>query len=217
VLWKRLAVAAAVVLLAPSAHAQDEAPKRDRPPGDARERVKEDRVRVGPLLGIGFPRPLQIEGLVKIGGIVGLGLEYGFLPNVSISGVEASFKGVAGDFRLFPFKNALFVGARVGRQWLDGSGTLTIASASYRESMAAAAWFVNPRIGFLHTFGSGITIGIDAGIQLPIAATYERSGPATAAGLAQNTDVDRSLHAIASTLGNGVTPTVDLMRIGFLF
>jgi hypothetical protein len=217
VLWKKIAVASALVLLAPSAHAEDEAPRKDRRPAEARERVKEDRVRIGPLLGIGFPRPLQIEGLVKIGGLVGLGLEYGFLPNVSISGVEASFKGVAGDFRFFPFKNALFIGARIGRQWLDGSGTLTIAGASYTEAMAAAAWFVNPRIGFLHTFGGGMTIGIDAGIQLPIGATYERSGPATAAGLAQNTDVDRSLRAIASTLGNGVTPTVDLMRIGFLF
>jgi hypothetical protein len=214
-----MAVAAAVALLAPTAHAQDDAPKAkgDRPAAAARERAKEDRVRVGPLVGVGFPRPFEIEGLVKIGDLVALGLEYGFLPKVSVSGVEASFKGLAGDFRLFPFKNALFIGARVGRQWLDGSGTLTIAGASYTEAMAAATWFVNPRIGLLHTFESGITIGVDAGVQLPIGPTYERSGPATAAGLAQNTDVDRSLHAVARTLGNGATPTVDLMRIGFLF
>jgi hypothetical protein len=172
---------------------------------------------VGPLVGLGFPRPLLIEGLVKIGRLVGVGLEYGFLPSLSVSGVEASFKGLAADFRLFPFKNAFFVGTRAGHQWLDGSGTLTIAGVSYTETVAAATWFFNPRLGFLHTFGSGVTIGVDAGVQLPIAPSYERGGPATALGLAQNTDVDRSLHDVARALGNGVTPTIDLMRVGFLF
>jgi len=217
--------ALAVLAFAHAAQAQDSrdtppttgALPGDRPVEEARDRDRGEVLRIGPLVGVGFPRPLQIEGMVKIAKVVGLGVEYGFLPKISVAGVEASFKGVAGDLRIFPFKNAFFIGARGGRQWLDGSGTLTVGGIAYTEAMAAATWFINPRIGFLHTFESGLTIGIDAGVQLPVGPTYERTGPATSLGLAENTDIDRSLRTAANTLGNGVTPTVDLLKVGFLF
>ena len=79
------------------------------------ERVKEmsapngfsedrDHVRVGPLVGLGLPRPLAIEALVKIERVVGLGIEYSFLPRMNLFGVDTTFYAVAADLRLFPFR-----------------------------------------------------------------------------------------------------------------
>ncbi len=170
------------------------------------------------MVGVGFPRPIAIEAFAKIERVVGVGLEYGFLPTISVLGADVSFKGVSADLRLFPFRGAFFIGARVGRQWLDAQTSVSVARfGSITETMAAATWFVNPRIGFLHTFESGITLGVDAGIQLPINPTYERDGPATALGYGNPNNINQTLASVAGALGNNVTPTFDALRVGFLF
>ncbi len=178
-----------------------------------------DRLHLGPLVGVGFPRPLAIEGFARVSRYVGVGVEYSFLPRVDLFGASTSFKAAAADLRIFPFKNSFFIGMRVGRQWLDAKATATLAaggsSTELTESMDASTWFVNPRVGFLHRFDSGITLGVDAGVQLPIAPTFTRAGPATSAGLTSETD--RVLARVAGALGNDVTPTIDLLRVGFLF
>ncbi len=196
----------------------------DRVPADADRAgnagvMRTAPLRFGPLVGLGFPRPLAIEGFARISDFVGVGVEYSFLPRVDLFGASTSFKAVAADLRVFPFKGSFFIGLRAGRQWLDATATATLAingmSSELTESMDASTWFLNPRIGFLHRFESGITLGIDAGIQLPIAPSFTRAGPATSAGL--TSDTDRTLASVAGALGNDVTPTVDLLRVGFLF
>lgn len=196
-----------------------EAMAADRPIKPEREQKEQpEHLRLGPLVGIGFPRPLAVEGFVKIEKTVGLGVEYSFLPRTTIAGASTRFDAVAVDARWFPFKGGFFIGLRGGRQWLTGSMTLNVQGlGSFTESADAATWFINPRLGFLYTWDSGITVGIDAGVQLPISPTYVRSGPATAAGLAENAQTDQTLRTIANTLGNDVTPTLDLFRLGFLF
>ncbi len=185
---------------------------------EPRDQERAEHFRIGPLVGVGFPRPFAIEGFAKLEKLVGVGIEYSFLPRMSFVNVDTSFKAFAGDLRVFPFKGAFFIGARMGRQWLDAQALVTAGPlGTFAESMAASTWFVNPRAGFLHTFDSGITVGIDAGVQLPINPTFERSGRATDAGLASQTGIDDTLLAVANGLGNSMTPTVDLLRLGFLF
>lgn len=210
---------AAALALAPARAFADEArPPSDRPSESAKKKEDTDGLRFGPVVGLGFPRPFSLEGLVKIDRVVSLGLEYSFLPKNTIANVTTRFDAVAIDGNWHPFRGGFFIGARAGRQWLSGSATLRVQNlGSFTESADAATWFLNPRIGYLYTWSSGVTLGIDAGVQLPIGATYERSGPATSAGLAQGTQVDSTLRQVAKTLGNDVTPTVDLFRIGFLF
>jgi hypothetical protein len=194
----------------------DEIRVPERPEERARE--KPEHFRIGPLVGVGFPRPLAIGGFAKVERLVGVGLEYSFLPRVNVRNVDTGFNAVALDLRVFPFRGAFFIGARAGRQWLDAKASLQAGRfGSFTESMEAATWFVNPRAGFLYTFDNGITIGIDAGIQLPINPTYRRTGAATEAGVASQFDVDGTLVAVANALGNNPTPTIDLLRLGFLF
>lgn len=220
-----LSAAALVTFVASSAGAADTqgptAPaargERGSSEGRGADRPTE-HFRLGPIVGVGFPRPLAVEAFGKIERLVGVGFEYSFLPNVTVLGADVSFKGAAADVRVFPFRGALFVGARVGRQWLDAKTSILVPRyGSFTETMEAATWFINPRIGFLHTFDSGITMGLDAGVQLPIHPTYERSGPATERGLGNPNNINQTLASIAGALGNNVTPTVDLLRLGFLF
>jgi hypothetical protein len=212
-------------LLEPSARAdQGQAPPAtktstkspsDRPAGEKPPETDHDAFRIGPLVGLGFPRPFALEGFVKVGGVVGGGFEYSFLPQMTVSNVVTSFQALAADFRVFPFKGSFFLGLRVGRQWLDGSTTVTIGPVSVPQGMEATTWFLNPRLGFLHRWGSGITLGIDAGVQLPIGADFHRSG--LGAGTDATASVDKTLKAVADALGNKPTPTVDILRLGFLF
>jgi hypothetical protein len=184
----------------------------DRGGDDDGSRAKKDdeHFRIGVLGGVGFPRPLAIEAMVKVEKMLGLGLEYSALPDLSISGVETSYYAVAGTARFFPFKDAFFIGLRVGRQHVGGDANVTIAPyGTYKESVTVDSTFLNPRIGFLWTWSPGFTVGIDAGIQVPVGATVASSLPA-------GTQVDKQVMDIAQTLGNSTLPTLDLLKLGIL-
>lgn len=202
----------ALVLFSSAARAET---GQDRPPSEVVEHESDDAeaFRIGAIGGVGFPHPLAIEGLIKIEGVLALGVEYSVFPKTNIAGVDTSLWAIAGDARLFPFKNGFFIGVRAGHQVLTGTATVNLAAyGSYSESGTAETWFVNPRIGFLWTWRSGITVGIDAGVQLPIGASLTTTLPD---GLPPQ--VSGTIASVANTFGNGVTPTIDLLRIGFLF
>jgi hypothetical protein len=212
-----LALALSTSLGASSAHAEtsEATPERDRPSSGPTDRSDEDSeaVRIGAVAGVGFPRPLAIEALVKFDGVLALGVEYSTLPKTTIVGADTTFWAIAADARLFPFRNGFFIGLRGGRQVLTATATANLgALGTYAESGEANTWFVNPRIGFLWTWHNGFTVGIDAGVQVPIGPSLTTTLPA---GLPPQ--VDSTIASIANTFGNGVTPTVDLLRVGFLF
>ncbi|HEV3189945.1 MAG TPA: hypothetical protein VGY54_05585 [Polyangiaceae bacterium] len=208
----------AVILWAPSVGAQGRGEERSaaldsRIDATAGEHAAEiaKPLRIGALAGVGFPRPLAFEGMVRFGDIVALGVEYGTSPTVSISGVNVTMWSLSGDFRLFPFGGSFFLGFRAGYQQLAASTTITIAPLGpVAESATLDTYFVNPRIGLLWTLGPGITLGTEAGVQVPISSNFATTVPASV--LALSPDTDRAVR----TLG-GVLPTVDLLRIGVLF
>jgi hypothetical protein len=53
---------------------------------------------------------------------------------------------------------------------------------------------------------------IDAGVQVPTHPSLTTTLPAGLPG-----QVDSTVASIASTFGNETTPTIDLLRVGFLF
>jgi len=166
--------------------------------------------RVGVLGGLGFPRPLAIEGLVGIANTVAVGAEYSFLPNTTINGVDTTFWALAADARIFPFGGGFFIGARAGHQHLDGMTTVTVAPfGSATGALAVDTWFLNPRVGFLWMWHSGLALGIDAGVQLPLASTTTTTLPA---GLT----IDPRVTRVADTLGRSAIPTIDLLRLGIV-
>lgn len=227
---QRISIALGLLVFAfavPASAAQAESPaapptvpskQSDRPAAAEKgTETKPEHFRIGPIVGVGFPRPLAVEAFAKFERIVGAGVEYSFLPTVTVLNARTNFQAVALDLRVFPFKGAFFIGARAGRQWLAAATSLDAGRyGSFAEQMHASTWFLNPRAGFLYTFESGITLGIDAGVQVPIAPQYRRTGDATDLGYGDST-VEQSLVLVSNALGNATTPTVDLFRLGFLF
>ena len=172
-----------------------------------------DTFRLGAFGGVGFPRPLSIEAFAKIEKAIGLGVEYSVMPTLSLGGVDTTFWAITGDVRIFPFENGFFIGMTAGRQHVGASTTLSISSETLPESVTADTWLINPRIGFLSTSSWGLTLGIDAGVQIPLSASIVSTIP-------QNLPVSVPLATdatnMAHLLGKSVLPTVDLLRIGLL-
>src|SRR5580704_9253753 len=114
----------------------------DRPSDDTRT----DEPRIGAIAGVGFPRPLAIEALLKLGDFVAVGAEYGILPQTSIAGVDTRLWSLAADGRVFPFRGPFFIGVLAGRQHLGASATLMAQNVgSVSEQLTLDSWFVNPR------------------------------------------------------------------------
>jgi len=204
----------AVTLTSSIAHAEEVPRERDQPAEPVEHRDEDDDAfRIGAIAGVGFPRPLAVEAMIKVGGVLALGVEYSAMPKTTILGVDTRFWALAADARVFPFKGGFFIGLRGGRQELSARTTLDLgAYGSYAQSGVAETWFVNPRIGFLWTFRSGFTVGIDAGVQIPLSPSLTTTLPAETPA-----EVTDKIASVANTFGNGVTPTVDLLRLGFLF
>jgi hypothetical protein len=219
-----IAATAVAVFIATNASASETAPQEDRPlEAPKSSSSKDETFRLGGLVGVGYPRPFSAEGFVKVKKLVGVGFEYGFMPDANVMGTNISFHGVAADLRLFPLKGGFFVGVRGGKQWLSTRTTISAsvngvknAGGTYNESMSAETMFVNPRIGYLKTWDNGITLGFDAGVQIPVSPSYTRDSDAARAGIKAGS-ADNAYLTIANALGNKTTPTIDLLRVGFLF
>ena len=152
--------------------ARPEAAPHDEPGRDAAQRSDDDDTfRVGVLGGVGFPRPLALEGVVGFGRVVMVGAEYSFSPQVTVQSVKTRLWGASADLRVFPFRGAFFVGVRGGCQSLTAETTLSAASVgSFAETIDVGTWFVNPRIGFLWTW-KPFALGVDARVQIPVSTT----------------------------------------------
>lgn len=185
-----------------------------------RERKRKDAFRVGAVVGVGFPRPLAAEAMIKVQRWVAIGIEYSVFPETTISDVDASLWALAGDLRVFPFRNGFFLGVRAGQQRLSADTDVTVEAQTVNVATAVDTVFVNPRVGLLWTFNSGITLGIDAGLQFPVSTR-------TSGALALSSDFDQMLpgeHAstvrqvrnVAEYFGDSTIPTLDLLRIGLL-
>jgi hypothetical protein len=182
-------------------------------PEDERDEPRRERFRIGVLGGVGFPRPLAVEAMVKVERLIGLGVEYSVLPSLTISDVRTSFSAVAADVRVFPLRSGFFLGMRAGYQRLGGETTVVVRDfGSFPVSARVETVFINPRIGFLWTWEPGITVGIDAGLQIPIGSEISRDIPPFAEG----SEPDQELMRIARNIGQATLPTLDLLRFGFL-
>jgi hypothetical protein len=181
----------------------------DQAQADRASRESEEHpVRVGAIGGLGFPRPFAVEGMIKLGRVVSVGAEYGALPTMTIDGVQTSLTSIAGDARVFPFGGAFFLGVRAGHQHVAAQTSVSVAPyGSAVENLALDSWFVNPRVGFLWTWRAGFTLGVEAGLQIPLGFGTTSTLPLA---------LDPSAQHTVNVLGKSWLPTLDLIRIGWL-
>ena len=197
-------------------------PKPDRPSFENNSRAilpAAEHVKVGALAGVSFPRPLSVEGLVKLERAVAVGVEYSTLPDLTVSNVQVGCWAIAGSARFFPFRGPFFVGLRAGRQHLLATAAVSAYGYSAPVGLSVDTTFLAPQVGFMWTWSPGITLGIDAGLQVPLASQSSSTLQATVPTVAQPyvTSARQSAENVAKTVGQTPLPTIDLIRVGFLF
>ena len=181
-------------------------------------------VRLGVLAGAGFPSPVSAQLVFKYNDWIGANLELGELPPVTIgvgNGITLSQKMWDASLRLYPFKGAFFLGCGIGQQWLDANGSVTQDDVTGTAGMEVKTTFVSPRIGLMHRFGFGLTIGADIGVEVPIdgqsSTTQSVSTtlpiPPGFPGLTPPQDAKNLSDKIQST----PIPIIHILQLGYLF
>jgi hypothetical protein len=180
---------------------------------------RRDHISAGALVGVGFPRPLAIEGALKLERTLLLGGEYSALPTINVAGVSVSCWAVAGDVRLFPLRGPFFVGLRAGEQHIAASATVSAYGYSVPASLSVDTAFINPRLGFLWTWDPGVSLGIDAGVQIPLSSSAASAVPKATSPVVGAAEVSAqgSVDDAANAIGQTTLPTIDLLRVGVLF
>jgi hypothetical protein len=179
-----------------------------------------DHVRLGVLGSAGFPRPLSIEGIVKLERVLALGLEYSTLPRSTVSDVHFGCWAIAGSARVFPLRGPFFLGLRAGRQHLSADAAVSGYGYTVPITLGVDTTFLNPQVGFLWTWEPGFTLGVDAGLQIPLSSDTSSTLATSAMPSAVQqavAPVQRSLEGVAGTVGQTVLPTIDLVKVGMLF
>jgi hypothetical protein len=216
-----LGAVAAIALVASQASAEEKLHRTSRitsPEADNGSSTSDGHFRLAALGGVGFPRPLMIEGLLGVERALALGAEYGFMPQSSIADVDMTLWSLAGTARVFPFRGPFFLGLRGGHQRFGAAMTASLGSyGTITDTLTVDTWFITPRIGALWMWHSWLAFGIEAGIQIPVSSNVSNSLPTeNLPNDPRVTSATRKLNALVDVLGNSVLPTFDLLRIGFV-
>lgn len=202
----QLCVCVTLALSASTAHAAPSPPAPAEASGETPSPYPP--VRVGAIAGLGFPRPFAVEAIAQLWTHVAVGVEYGFMPDVTVNDVRVGTWSVAGDARWLPWRGPLFVGVRAGVQHAEASTTLPVSGwGPVSETLGLDTSFVNPRIGLLWVMRSGLVLGMEAGLQIPLGTSMSSTW-----SLAYVPSLQRQIEG----LERSVLPTVDLIRIGFV-
>ncbi|MBI3206033.1 MAG: hypothetical protein HYZ29_31145 [Myxococcales bacterium] len=193
--------------------------------------------RIGGLVGVGLPSILSFGGAIKLTRYFGAGVNVGIIPTIKISlygEAELSYQEYDAYGRLFPFGGMFFVGAGVGYATIKGSFKSSYDVRPYKaiaptlpdslavESIASVRTLVlTPQIGLQHIFGSGFTLGIDVGLQVPIAPSevhFDTKLPPDVPPEVIEKFVkpnDQKVQDTLETLGRATVPTLNL-RVGWM-
>lgn len=193
--------------------------------------------RIGGLVGVGLPSVLSFGGAIKLTRYLGAGVNVGVIPKIRISlygEAELSYQEYDAYGRLFPFGGMFFIGAGVGYATIKGSFKSSYDVRPYQaiapalpdmltvESQASVRTLVlTPQIGLQRTFGSGFTLGIDVGLQVPLAPSEVHFDTKLPPGVpAEVIDKfvkpnDQKVQDTLETVGRATIPTLNL-RAGWM-
>ncbi len=168
-------------------------------------------MRFGPMLGAGFPGFMTVGANARIAKLIGVGVNYGYSPEVTVSSIAIQGWNLEGYARVYPFKSPFFIGAGVGTQKLSGKSSQSGATAAG----TVATTYVAPTVGFMWTWDFGLAIGFDVGVQIPV--TNTRQYDATFAGIAVPDSQLKELDDALKKIGTTPIPVLNALRVGFLF
>lgn len=134
-------------------------------------------VRVGPSVGIGAPEGVHAALVARAFGLVSAGIAGGYIPPTRLPVVDAQVQRVSGEgfLRLHPLRGAFFVGAAGG--YTQTKGTIAQSTVAFHQTQTAeahayaGATYIAPQMGWVFVIPPGLTLGFDAGAEIPVAST----------------------------------------------
>ncbi len=184
------------------------------------------------MVGVGVPNLLNYGVTAKLTRFLGFGVNAGMIPKVKISlygDATLSYQEVDAYGRLYPFGGAFFLGAGVGYVTMKGTFADTVDVPDLPQYMIPAQrvavsseaeikeMILTPQLGLFHTYGSGISLGIDVGAQVPIAPSQIKFKTKLPPGIpAEYADpASAKVRSTLEAVGKQIVPTLNL-RLGFL-
>lgn len=174
------------------------------------------QLRPGPTIGVGAPDGARFGLFLRWRGLLSAGGALSVLPETEIPGLDTRVRRLSGEgyLRVHPLRGALFVGVAGGYAQTSGGRTEVQQGERVDLRAQASGIYVAPHIGFQWMLPMGMTIGCDAGVQIPVAT----QGPLFDAehdGVSRNVD---ARGAVANATRYATTmpiPVIHVLEIGY--
>jgi hypothetical protein len=192
--------------------------------------------RIGPIFGVGLPAFFSIGGAIKLTKYFGAGINYGIVPTIQFAyygEATVRYQGVGIYGHIHPFGGGFFLGASIGYAHVRGTyeDQFPVPMAGnfpYESEATMQTLVLTPELGYFYTFKSGFTLGVESGLQIPVAPSEihfkssvnypDEFGPETRA-LVQDQLIEPTDEMVQDTLekvGQTILPTIGI-KIGWLF
>lgn len=185
---------------------------------------------LGPVFNLGIANPLGFGMHARIGNYLGVGIDYQFLPEISIQSAATTASLLTVDGRVYPFGGAFFLSAGFAVQSVSAVASATVSDGQGNAYAFAARGAVHvPMVKFgLGFFGhKGFVLGIDLAVGVPLGdtaveldASYSGLPPSA---LAQASLIEDQARAEAQAAVDKVLDMmpmlvqVNLLRVGYTF
>ena len=196
--------------------------------------------RIGPVIGVGLPSFLSFGGAIKLTKYFGAGINFGIVPEIQFAyygDATVSYQSVNIYGHIHPFGGGFFLGAGIGYAHVRGTYAdefdisayapapipgVNLDSFPYTSEATVQTLVLTPELGYFFTFKSGFTMGIDAGIQIPIAPSeidfesHVDSDIPDAVVERFTKPTDERVESTLERVGQTILPTIGI-KIGWLF
>jgi hypothetical protein len=195
--------------------------------------------RIGPVVGVGLPAFLSIGGAVKLTKYFGAGINYGIVPTLQFAyygDATVSYQGVGIYGHVHPFGGGFFLGASIGYAHVRGTYTdefdisalapavpgVNVQSFPYTSEATMQTLVLTPELGYFYTFKSGFTMGVEAGLQIPVAPSdiefKSEVDPRIPQAVVDRyvTPTDERVESTLERVGQTILPTIGI-KMGWLF
>jgi hypothetical protein len=179
---------------------------------------------VGPVITLGVINPIGFGAHARYGKYVGFGLDYQFLPKITVGDAAAGWSLFTVEGRLYPLGGAFWVGAGFGYQTFSASVTAHSMSAG-DLGLKGTLGMPAIKLGLGLMGHDGFVMGIDLAANIPLGGSKvsfgNLTGPAasTPEGMMMSADLHDKIDKAAKKAVKliPVIPQINLIRIGYLF
>ena len=165
---------------------------------------------LGPKLNlVALPPGIGLEAKL-LGNSLGLSLDLGLVPSVTISNASDSWIDLNLGARYYPWRARFYVGAAVGGR--SFSATATDTAKNLQAKATVTSFYLAPEIGWKFVWDGGFFLGIDLGYQIIISAN-------TTLDIPSGVDPAKSKNVTdaADKIGKIGLPVLTLLQLGYFF